>query len=73
LLLDLLDEQSPVVIEALIDETKRRHLTGPKSRQGLREALIEYAEGVLQTARARDGRLSIRGRNRRGLGETRGP
>jgi len=44
LLLDLLDEQSPVVIEAMIDEAKRRHRTGPKSRRGMREALIEYAE-----------------------------
>ena len=54
LLLDLLDAQSAVVIEAMIDEAKRRHRTWPKSRQGLREGIIEYAEGALQAARARE-------------------
>ncbi|HKD28304.1 MAG TPA: hypothetical protein VKC66_20675 [Xanthobacteraceae bacterium] len=57
LMFDLFDVQSPVVIEALIDEVKRRRRTGPKSREGVREAFIEYAEGVLQTARARERRL----------------
>jgi hypothetical protein len=40
LVLDLGDVQSPTVLEALIEEGRRRHITGPKNRQGVREALI---------------------------------
>jgi hypothetical protein len=49
--LDLLDVQPPVVLEALIGETKRRHVTEPRSRQGLRQAYIEYCEEILKNAR----------------------
>jgi hypothetical protein len=55
--LDLLGVQPPVVLEALIDETKRRHVTGPRSRQGVRQALLEYCEGNLQAARERERQL----------------
>ena len=57
MVLDLLDVQPPELIEALIEEGKRRHVTGPPSRQGVREALIEYAEGILKDARERERRL----------------
>jgi hypothetical protein len=57
LVIDLLDVQSSTVIEAIIDEAKRRHVTGPKNRQGVREALIQYAEDRLKEARERERRL----------------
>jgi hypothetical protein len=40
-MLTAVDVQVPVVLEALIEDTKRRHLIEPRSRQGVREALIE--------------------------------
>ena len=59
--LDLLDEQSPAVIEALIERTKDVQRTGygllEGPRHDLREALIRYAEAALEEARARERRL----------------
>jgi hypothetical protein len=57
LVLDLLDIQPADLLEALIEEGKRRHITGPPSRQGVREALIEYAAGIQKDARERERRL----------------
>jgi len=59
--LDLLDEQSPVVIEALIEHTKDVQRTGygvlKGPRHDVRQALIRYGEAVLEEARARERRL----------------
>jgi hypothetical protein len=58
--LDLLDEQSPTVIEVIVSLAKERQRTGnfPKHRRELREALIKYAEEVcLKEARDRESRL----------------
>jgi hypothetical protein len=57
LVLDMLEIQPPDLLEALIEEGKRRHVTGPRSRQGVREALIEYAEEIMKAAREREHRL----------------
>jgi hypothetical protein len=57
LVMDLFDVQSSNVMEALIAETKRRHVTGPKNRQGVREALIQYGKDRLKEARERERRL----------------
>src|SRR5215475_16140351 len=60
LALDLLDEQPPTVIEAIVSLAKERQRTGnfPKHRRELREALIKYAEEVcLKEAYARERRL----------------
>jgi hypothetical protein len=56
--LDLGDVQSPTVLEALIEEGRRRHITRPKNRQGVREALIHYAEDRLKEARGRERQFS---------------
>jgi MoxR-like ATPase len=40
LMLDLIDVQSPAVLEALVEEAQRRHITGPRNRQEVRETLI---------------------------------
>jgi hypothetical protein len=58
LVLDLGDVQSPTVLEALIEEGRRRHITRPKNRQGVREALIQYAEDRLKEARGRERQFS---------------
>jgi hypothetical protein len=58
LVLDLGDVQSPTVLEAQIEEGRRRHITGPKNRQGVREALIHYAEDRLKEARGRERQFS---------------
>jgi hypothetical protein len=44
--LDLLDEQSPAVVEAMLEIGKERQSAGafPKHRRELREAFIKYAE-----------------------------
>jgi hypothetical protein len=55
--LNLVDVQSPPVLEALIDEAKRRHVTGPKIRQGARQAMIQYVEDRLEEAKERERRL----------------
>ena len=60
LALDLLDEQPPTVLEAIVSLAKERQRTGnfPKHRREVREALIKYAEEVcLKEAHARDRRL----------------
>jgi len=60
LALDLLDEQPPTVIEAIVSLSKERQRTGnfPKHRRELREALIKYAEEVCwKGARDRERRL----------------
>jgi hypothetical protein len=54
---DLLDVQPPAVLEALIEEVQRRHVTGPRSRQGVREAYIDYAKSIMAEARERERRL----------------
>jgi hypothetical protein len=56
--LDLLDEQSPTVIEAMIAVAKEVEPQRPKHRAGVRQAIIEYAEEYcLKEARARERRL----------------
>jgi hypothetical protein len=55
--LDLLDVQPPAVLEALIEETQRRHVTGPRSRQSMREAYIDHAKSIMAEARERERRL----------------
>jgi hypothetical protein len=57
LMLDLIDVQSPAVLEALVGEARRRHVTGPKKRQEVRETLIRYAEERLREARDREHQL----------------
>lgn len=60
LALDLLDEQPPTVLEAIVSLAKERQRTGnfPKHRREVREALIKYAEEVcLKEAHARERRL----------------
>jgi hypothetical protein len=52
--LDVLDEQPPSVIEALIDEARDLQKPGssaPRHRYKVRAAIIEYCEERLQTAR----------------------
>jgi hypothetical protein len=58
-LFDLLEEQSPSVIEALIEHTKDAQRPGkaPKQRQALRAALIEWAQQSLREAQERERRL----------------
>jgi hypothetical protein len=58
-LLDLLDQQSPSVLEALIDHAKDLQRPGkaPTHRYGLREELRKYTEDALKEARARERRL----------------
>jgi hypothetical protein len=58
-LFDLLEEQSPSVIEALIEYTKDAQRPGkaPKHRQALRAALIEWAQQSLREAQDRERRL----------------
>ena len=57
--IDLLDEQPPLVLEALIDHAKSLRQPGkaPKHRYGLREALIKYTEDALKEAQGRERRL----------------
>ena len=59
--LDLLHEQPPAVIEALIEHTKAVQRTGygvlKGPRHDVRQALIRYAEAVLEEARERERRL----------------
>jgi hypothetical protein len=58
--LDLLDEQPPDVIEAMLDGAKEAHRIGglPKHRQDLRIAILKYMEDhALKEARARERRL----------------
>jgi hypothetical protein len=57
LMLDLIDVQSPAVLEALVEEAQRRHLTGPKKRQDVRETLVRYCECRLREARDREHQL----------------
>jgi MoxR-like ATPase len=57
LMLDLIDVQSPAVLEALVEEAQRRHVTGPKNRQEVRETLIRYCEYRLREARDREHQL----------------
>jgi hypothetical protein len=53
--LDLVDEQSPAVIQALIDYSKS--LKGdPEPRQVLLQAIIKYGETALEEAEARERR-----------------
>ena len=58
--LDLLDQQSPAVIEALIEHAKDVQRTGygvlKGPRHDVRQALIEYGEAALEEARARERR-----------------
>jgi hypothetical protein len=58
-LLDLLDQQSPSVLEALIDHAKDLQRPGkaPAHRYSLREELRKYTEDALKEARARERRL----------------
>ncbi len=55
-LCDLLEEQSPSVIEAWIEHLKemQRPGKGPKHRQALRAALIEWGQHSLREAHARE-------------------
>ena len=58
--LDLLDEQSPTVLEAMLELGKESQRAGtfPKHRRELREAFIKYVEEqALKEARARERRL----------------
>lgn len=58
--LDLLDEQSPDVIEAMLEHHKEEHRKGglPKHRHDLRVAILKYIEDdALKEARARERRL----------------
>jgi hypothetical protein len=58
--LDLLDEQSPTVLEAMLDIGREHQRAGafPKHRRELREAFIKYVEEqALKEARARERRL----------------
>jgi hypothetical protein len=53
--LDLLDEQTPTVIQALIDYSKS--LKGdPEPRRVLLQAIIKYGEIALEEAKARERR-----------------
>jgi hypothetical protein len=45
-------------MEPLVEETKRRHVTEPKHRHGVREALLQYAENRLKKARERERQLA---------------
>jgi hypothetical protein len=58
-LCDLLEEQSPAVIEAWIEHLKdmQRPGKGPKHRHALRAALIEWGQQSLREAQAREHRL----------------
>jgi hypothetical protein len=58
-LCDLLEEQSPPVIEAWIEHLKdmQHPGKGPKHRHALRAALIEFAQQSLREAQARERRL----------------
>jgi hypothetical protein len=58
-LFDLLEEQSPSVIEALIEHVKNleRPGKGLKQRHVLRAALIEWGQQSLREAQARERRL----------------
>jgi hypothetical protein len=56
-MLDLIDVQSPAVLEALIEDGKRRHITGLKNRQEVRETMIRYVEERLRDARDREHQL----------------
>jgi hypothetical protein len=58
--LDLLDEQSPDVIEAMLEHAKEAERQGraPKHRHDLRVAIFKYMEDhALKDARAREHRL----------------
>jgi hypothetical protein len=57
LMLDLIDVQSPPVLEALVEEGRRRHLTGPKNRQEVRATMIRYCEDRPREAREREHQL----------------
>jgi hypothetical protein len=58
--LDLLDEQPPEVIEAMLEGAKEAERTGglPKQRTALRAAILKYMEDYsLKEARAKERRL----------------
>jgi hypothetical protein len=58
--LDLLDEQPPDVIEAMLEAAKEAERAGglPKPRAALRAEILKYAEDYsLKEARARESRL----------------
>jgi hypothetical protein len=55
---DLIDEQSPVVVEALIEYFHKKIREEQRlPRRDLREALLKYTEGALTEARMRERRL----------------
>lgn len=55
---DLLDEQSPTVIEAMLEYAKEAERGRPKHRAALRQAMMKYAEEYsLKEAKARERRL----------------
>lgn len=56
---DLIDEQPPAVLEALVEFGREWHRTGrgPKHRDGVRYLLLEYVEQRLAEAKKREQRL----------------
>jgi hypothetical protein len=58
--LDLMEQQSPTVLESLIDHTKEliNATTGPNARREIREALVKYAEEQLKRQREMERKLT---------------